>query len=209
MEYSYSDMVGALPDVATVAIGKHIRSRKSQLISVWAENYVILLTNIPKFKSKRHKSLRSKLSRNFRQIWIELEFRLGERNRREEKEAGRAYADEQYAAMELMFNEVFGTEFRGMIPVYDHRQTDRLLDQRDEINNKLVQMRGKCVAFGEDPQKMAELGREMSSLKQRSAENTHDKGEEERVRLQDIEAQSNLSVGKSPTFFTVPHRKKK
>ena len=210
VEYSYSDMVGALPDVQQSRSVNTYDPESRKLISVWAENYVILLTNIPKFKSKRHKSLRSKLSPKFLdKFGSSLNSASVREIEEKEKEASRAYADEQYATMELMFNEVFGTEFRGMIPVYDHRQTDRLLDQRDEINNKLVQMRGKCVAFGEDPQKMAELGREMSSLKQRSAENTHDKGEKERVRLQDIEAQSNRSVGKSPTFFTVPHRKKK
>ena len=91
--------------------------------------------------------------------------------------------------------------------MYDHRQTDRLLDQRDEINNKLVQMRGKCATFGEDPQKMADFGREMSFLRQRSVDGSAKA--KRRAKLQDIESQSNRSLGKSPTFFTIPKAKKK
>ena len=40
-------------------------------------------------------------------------------------------------AVEAMFNSLFPDEFRGIIPVYDHRPVDRLLDQRDELLNVL------------------------------------------------------------------------
>ena len=210
VEYSYSDMIGALPDVQQSRSVNTYDPESRKLISVWAENYVILLTNIPKFKSRRHKTLRNILSAKFLTKFgssSKSDPGRSQQIEEEDTEAKRAYADEQYAAMERMFNEVFGSEFRGMIPVYDHRQTDRLLDQRDEINNKLVQMRGKCATFGEDPQKMADFGREMSFLRQRSVDGSA--SEKDRAKLQDIESQSNRSLGKSPTFFTIPKAKKK
>ena len=40
-------------------------------------------------------------------------------------------------AVEAMFADLFPDEFRGIIPVYDHRPVDRLLDQRDELPNVL------------------------------------------------------------------------
>jgi DNA-directed RNA polymerase III subunit RPC2 len=40
-------------------------------------------------------------------------------------------------AVEAMFADLFPDEFRGIIPVYDHRPVDRLLDQRDELLNVL------------------------------------------------------------------------
>ena len=44
-------------------------------------------------------------------------------------------------AVEAMFANLFPDEFRGIIPVFDHRPVDRLLDQRDELLNAL----NKCV----------------------------------------------------------------
>ena len=64
VEYSYA--IWSVPYDVQQSRSVNIYDPESRkLISVWAENYVILLTNIPKFKSKRHKSLRSKLSANF------------------------------------------------------------------------------------------------------------------------------------------------
>ena len=40
-------------------------------------------------------------------------------------------------AVEAMFANLFPDEFRGIIPVFDHRPVDRLLDQRDELLNTL------------------------------------------------------------------------
>ena len=40
-------------------------------------------------------------------------------------------------AVEAMFANLFPDEFRGIIPVFDHRPVDRLLDQRDELLNVL------------------------------------------------------------------------
>ena len=40
-------------------------------------------------------------------------------------------------AVEAMFASLFPDEFRGIIPVFDHRPVDRLLDQRDELLNTL------------------------------------------------------------------------
>lgn len=210
VEYSYSDMVGALPDVQQSRSVNTYDPESRKLISVWAENYVILLTNIPKFRSKRrHKTLKSKFSAKFFSKFgssLKSDSGRAQQIEEEENEAKRAYADEQYAAMETMFNEVFGSEFRGMIPVYDHRQTDRLLDQRDEINNNLVQMRGKCATFGEDPQKMADFGREMSLLRKRGV--AGNASEKDRAKLQDIESQSSRSMGKSLTFSMPKAREK-
>jgi len=36
-----------------------------------------------------------------------------------------------------MFNTLFPDEFRGIIPVFDHRPVDRLLDKRDDLLNNL------------------------------------------------------------------------
>ena len=38
-------------------------------------------------------------------------------------------------AVEAMFNSLFPDEFRGIIPIFDHREVDRLLDERDELLN--------------------------------------------------------------------------
>ena len=40
-------------------------------------------------------------------------------------------------AVEAMFEDLFPDEFRGIIPVFDHRPVDRLLDRRDELLNVL------------------------------------------------------------------------
>lgn len=42
-----------------------------------------------------------------------------------------------------MFETLFPSDFRGIIPVFDHRPVDRLLDQRDELLNNLNKTREK------------------------------------------------------------------
>ena len=53
------------------------------------------------------------------------------------------YGEERYPieAVESMFDTLFPDEFRGIIPVYDHRPVDRLLDQRDDLLNDLNKAR--------------------------------------------------------------------
>ena len=112
VEYSYSDMIGALPDVQQSRSVNTYDPESRKLISVWAENYVILLTNIPKFKSRRHKTLRNILSAKFLTKFgssSKFDPGISQQIEEEDTEAKRAYADEQYAAMERMFNEVFGS----------------------------------------------------------------------------------------------------
>ncbi|EEH52908.1 LOW QUALITY PROTEIN: uncharacterized protein MICPUCDRAFT_66714 [Micromonas pusilla CCMP1545] len=46
-------------------------------------------------------------------------------------------------AVEDMFESLFPDDFRGIIPVFDHRPTDRLLDKRDELYNTVVKLRRK------------------------------------------------------------------
>lgn len=46
-------------------------------------------------------------------------------------------------AVESMFDNLFPDEFRGIIPVFDHREVDRLLDQRDELLNTLNKVKEK------------------------------------------------------------------
>ena len=194
--YSYSDMVGALPDVQQSRSVNTYDPETKSLISVWAENYVVLLTNIPKLKKFR-KTLRGRLSGSLNMSNSSGTESENEKKRIiEETEQHRAFADEQYAAMESMFDEVFGEEFRGMIPVYDHRNADRLLDQRDEINNKLVQARGKCARLGEDPVKMADMGREMSFMRERN-KSTESAGS---ITMRDVESQKSFIVNKAASF---------
>jgi hypothetical protein len=76
-----------------------------KLVSVWAANYTVLMTDLVPVRSS---------------------------------DGTERFPTE---AVEAMFANLFPDEFRGIIPVFDHRPVDRLLDQRDELLNVL----NKCV----------------------------------------------------------------
>lgn len=100
-----------VPDVNAKRTVNTYDPEGQRLVSVWAANYTVLMTDLVPTKNE---------------------------------DGVDTYPIE---AVECMFDTLFPDEFRGIIPVFDHRPVDRLLDQRDEILNNLNKAGGDHFPF--------------------------------------------------------------
>lgn len=105
----YAEM--PVPDVNAKRTVNTYDPEGQRLVSVWAANYTVLMTDLVPTKNE---------------------------------DGVDTYPIE---AVECMFDTLFPDEFRGIIPVFDHRPVDRLLDQRDEILNNLNKAGGDHFPF--------------------------------------------------------------
>ena len=91
-----------VPDVNAKRTVNTYDPEARRLVSVWAANYTVLMTDLVPIVDPED-------------------------------------GTERYPtdAVEAMFEQLFPDEFRGIIPVFDHRPVDKLLDRRDELLNQL------------------------------------------------------------------------
>ena len=81
--------------------------------------------------------------------------------------------------VEATLEYIYGDEFRGLIPIFDHRPVDALLDSYDECKNELKKLRLRMAREGNlptvhNPENEFEFGARLSEVKSRTANPWYD-----------------------------------